>query len=120
MSFLSKVASTYSFTPIKEGLDNSDFTLTDRALSTYFDVSTNVIPAYNRAYTDLSNNKDAYFAIGNDVYDATSGFPTAKPNLADGRQHDAYTMASQQNNMYMIGVLTTATLLITSIILARR
>jgi hypothetical protein len=41
------------------------------------------------------------------------------PRLVDAQKEDGQTMLIQQNSMYIIGMITTATLLITAIMLAR-
>jgi hypothetical protein len=42
-----------------------------------------------------------------------------KPRLVDAQKEDGQTMLIQQNSMYIIGMITTATLLITAIMLVR-
>jgi hypothetical protein len=69
---------------------------------------------------EIQDTSGSYYSANDNYFDANDGLPNKKPSLADARQQDTHYMASQQNNMIMLGVLTTATLLITSIILARR
>ncbi len=47
------------------------------------------------------------------------GYRRYRPKLVDAQKEDGQTMLIQQNSMYIIGMITTATLLITAIMLAR-
>ena len=47
------------------------------------------------------------------------GFMRYRPRLVDAAKEDGQTMLIQQNSMYIVGMITTATLLITAIMLAR-
>lgn len=53
-----------------------------------------------------------------DILDAT-GNMRYRPRLLDAQKEDGQTMLIQQNSMYIIGMITTATLLITAIMLVR-
>jgi hypothetical protein len=60
-------------------------------------------------------NEDPY---EDDILDNT-GFMRYRPKLVDAQKEDGQTMLIQQNSMYIVGMITTATLLITAIMLAR-
>jgi hypothetical protein len=71
---------------------------------------------YNKLYIDLSNNVNADF---NPKFYQENSPLTRLPTLADGINEDVNEMILQQNNMYIVGSITTATLLITAILLAK-
>ena len=67
-------------------------------------------------YQDPSNI-DKESPYDEDILDST-GFMRYRPKLVDAAREDTQTMLIQQNSMYIIGMITTATLLITAIMLA--
>jgi len=71
---------------------------------------------YNKYYD--SNNPSAEDPYDNDILD-NNGYRRYRPRLVDAQKEDGQTMLIQQNSMYIIGMITTATLLITAIMLAR-
>ena len=68
-------------------------------------------------------NGDKATYINDDPYEDdildSRGFMRYRPKLVDAQKEDGQTMLIQQNSMYIIGMITTATLLITAIMLAR-
>jgi hypothetical protein len=129
MSFLSKIASQYDVKLVEGAITLTDlvqgnanyrvFAESDQIFFRYYDASNN-IGKYNKLQNEVQDLSGSYYSGTDNYFDPKSGLPNKKPSLADARQQDTYFMASQQNNMLMLGLLTTATLLITSIILARR
>ena len=71
---------------------------------------------YNKYYD--KNDPSAENAYDNDILDK-KGFRRYRARLVDAQKEDGQTMLVQQNSMYIIGMITTATLLITAIMLAR-
>ena len=71
---------------------------------------------YNKYYD--SNNPSAEDPYDDDILDAR-GNMRYRPRLVDAQKEDGQTMLIQQNSMYIIGMITTATLLITAIMLVR-
>ena len=71
---------------------------------------------YNKYYDE--NNKSAENAYDDDILD-NKGYMRYRPRLVDAQKEDGQTMVIQQNSMYIIGMITTATLLITAIMLVR-
>ena len=98
-------------------------------VQTYLDISNNVL-SYNNAIAQFKSDKESplvpnHWKITTDrVYDNNDyfdkdGFPKDRPTLADGLQSDAYTMVITHNNMYMLGIIATATLLIGAILVGK-
>jgi hypothetical protein len=71
---------------------------------------------YNKYYDE--NNPSAENVYDGDILD-NKGNIRYRPRLVDAQKEDGQTMVIQQNSMYIIGMITTATLLITAIMLAR-
>lgn len=69
------------------------------------------------AYLDL-DKKYTGAEYDDDILD-DKGYRRYRPKLVDAQKEDGQTMLIQQNSMYIIGMITTATLLITAIMLAR-
>ena len=72
------------------------------------------------AYNQDPNNPKTYAGkeYDEDILD-DQGFMRYRPRLVDAAKEDGQTMLIQQNSMYIVGMITTATLLITAIMLAR-
>lgn len=68
------------------------------------------------ATDDLARTNDNIY--NDDILDK-DGYQRYRPRLIDAQKEDGQTMLIQQNSMYIIGMITTATLLITAIMLAR-
>ena len=75
--------------------------------------------------TTFIKNHDALIAQSGDVYSKdilnTTGNPFIKNvnGLTEARKSDGQIMLVQQNTMYIIGIITTATILITAIMIAK-
>ena len=73
----------------------------------------------NKVYDNLSSTDiDTDNPYNDDILD-DKGYRRYRPKLVDAQKEDGQTMLIQQNSMYIIGMITTATLLITAIMLAR-
>ena len=70
------------------------------------------IDEYNRIHTDISNNYD--YGISGEVLE----FETTDRN--DALKHDLHYVMGQQKNIYMLGMLTIATLGIATFYIARK
>ena len=70
----------------------------------------------SHATDDLARTNDNIY--NDDILDK-DGYQRYRPRLIDAQKEDGQTMLIQQNSMYIIGMITTATLLITAIMLAR-
>jgi hypothetical protein len=71
------------------------------------------IPKYNRKYKTL-NNHVKYDFSGNVLL-----YTDKKPTLADGLDDDLKTMIIQENNLYILGTIAMATLLIGIVVISR-
>lgn len=94
---------------IIEGLDNN--------------IPANTLNSIVRQSLDISNNiNDLYIKMQknmeNDILDE-HGNLTSKGRLVDVARQDTQIMLIQQNTLYMVGTITIATLLITSILLSK-
>ena len=73
----------------------------------------------NKVYDNPDiNGIDTDNPYNDDILD-DKGYRRYRPKLVDAQKEDGQTMLIQQNSMYIIGMITTATLLITAIMLAR-
>lgn len=81
----------------------------------------------NKNYIDLSNNIDSYNDLKNKLssnpeYDFDGkklNYIDKKPTLRDGLLDDVNTMIVQENNLYILGTITLAVLLVGTIIVIR-
>jgi hypothetical protein len=71
---------------------------------------------YNRYYNIKKPSEENPY--DGDILDI-KGNMRYRPRLVDAQKEDGQTMIIQQNSMYIIGMITTATLLITAIMLVR-
>lgn len=111
--------SVYTLTtpPIKENLEgsgssNSLITDISNILFKYDNIKTN-IDDYNAQKDLLIKNKNSDF--GDNKLDYTNQTKT----FYDGTQEDVQVMLLHQYNMYMAGLITTATLIVFAILMAR-
>lgn len=72
------------------------------------------IQKYDQMYTDLSNNPNAHYR------DATSDLLNPDVTAADAVKNDLNEMIIQQNNMYIVGTIATASLLLFAILWTRK
>jgi len=73
---------------------------------------------FNKYYDSNAIRPDPNDPYDDDILD-DKGYRRYRPKLVDAQKEDGQTMLIQQNSMYIIGMITTATLLITAIMLAR-
>jgi len=80
------------------------------------DISLN-LTRFKQEFKYLNEQSGVY---GDDILDA-SGNPLHKniKSLTEARKSDGQIMLVQQNTMYIIGIITTATILITAIMIAK-
>jgi hypothetical protein len=92
-----------------EGLeDNTPATTLNRYVQYSIDMSNNI----NNLKTQMTQG------INNDILDA-DGNLKSQGRLVDVAQQDTQLMLIQQNTLYLIGTITIATLLITTILLSK-
>jgi hypothetical protein len=105
-----KFIQTYKIDPlIKTATDYSKALQTMDANNTTF---SNNLGSYNTTYDDLSKNSVYQFRAEH------TDFNNTKKSLLETANDDLDELLIQQNNMYIIGTITTATLLITAILLS--
>jgi hypothetical protein len=105
-----KFIQTYKIDPlIKTATDYSKALQKMEANNTTF---TNNLTSYNTTYDDLSKNSVYQFRAEH------TDFNNTKKSLLETANDDLDELLIQQNNMYIIGTITTATLLITAILLS--
>lgn len=87
--------------------------------SNYIDIGNN-INKYNALHNQLSNNSKKYefneYDINTDVYKTNMLQKT--PSIVDAANDDINEMIMQQNHMYILGTVASATLIITAILLS--
>lgn len=81
-------------------------------LTKYDDISTNII-LHNSKIAELSRDKKSDFS-NNDL-----DFTNLTRTFNDGAQEDVEIMLVNQYNMYMAGLITTATIIVFAILIAR-
>ena len=93
----------------------------NNAYSGYYENSSKV----GTNYTDLSNNIDTYNATYQDLsknakyeFDPSAGIQQSSSNILDVANADINEMVLHQNNMYILGTVTSASLLIAAILLS--
>jgi len=92
-------------------------TLLNKIHSTYGDLSNNIAQITNSSNTGLRD-----VMLANDKYDFSGNllnYNNYRPTLNDARIEDTNTLILQQNSIYILGTLASATLLIFAIMLAR-
>ncbi len=97
--------------PLKEKASKYNLAL-QKLSQNRLDLSNN-IASYNSVKGQLEGDAKYKFAVAHDPT------VTEKPDMLDGLNDDANEMLLQQNNMYLMGTLTTASLLILAIILSK-
>lgn len=90
----------------------SDYSKTLQVMNANNTTFSNNLNTYNSTYTDLSNNAVYQFRAED------TDFNNTKKSLLETANDDLNELLIQQNNMYIIGTITTATLLITAILLS--
>jgi hypothetical protein len=70
------------------------------------------VTSFSNTYTDLSNNKLAQFSPQFTNFDNTM-------TIKDAMNNDLNEMLVQQNNMYIMGTIAAATLLVTAILIGK-
>lgn len=83
-------------------------------INTQKDISNNIVN-YNNNYAKMVNREDIY---NNDILDG-SGNILHKNTLQDAIQHDIQTLLIQENTMYIVGIITTASLIIAAILISK-
>jgi hypothetical protein len=83
-------------------------------LQTQYDISNSIIK-YKNSFEKLNKQSDIF---SKDILD-TSGNVLPKNTLNDARIKDIHTILIQENTLYMIGVITTASLIIAAIIISK-
>jgi hypothetical protein len=93
----------------------------NNAYSGYYENSSKV----GTNYTDLSNNIDTYNANYEDLkkeakyeFDPSAGIQQSSSNILDVANADINEMVLHQNNMYILGTVTSASLIIAAILLS--
>lgn len=94
---------------IIEGLDNN---IPANTLNSIVQQSLDISNNINNLYVEMQKNME------NDILDE-NGNLTSKGRLVDVARQDTQIMLIQQNTLYMLGTITIATLLITSIMLSK-
>lgn len=79
------------------------------------DISLNFTKFISSHQSLMNHQNDA---SNNDILDGSGNFRYIS-TLTDARKSDTQTLLIQQNTMYIIGIITTATLLITAIMIAK-
>lgn len=92
----------------QEGLTMSDI------LNKQQDISAAIIN-YNKTFNTLISKSDIYH---NDILD-NSGNLLPTNTLKDAVRNDIQTLLIQENTMYIIGVITTASLILTAILISK-
>ena len=88
----------------------------EKAKLSYDDITKRYFDSTESANDNINiTNNNIY---DDDILDKTGNL-RYRPRLVDAQKEDGQTMVIQQNSMYIIGMITTATLLITAIMLAR-
>ena len=90
-----------------------NFTI-DSVLNEQKDIS-NVIINYNQRYASLIARNGIY---SNDILD-DSGNILHKNTIRDAVQNDIQTLLIQENTMYIVGIITTASLIIAAILISK-
>jgi len=93
--------------------EREGFTI-NTVINTHTDISNN-IDNYNKNYAEMVNRNDIY---NNDILDS-SGNLLHKNTLRDAIQHDIQTLLIQENTMYIVGIITTASLIIAAILISK-
>ena len=86
---------------------------TNDGVNKNYNYLTQNIATYNTLYTTLNN--DAKYDFSGNVLLYTD----QKPTLSDGLDDDLKTMILQENNLYILGTITMATLIIGLLIISR-
>lgn len=102
--------SVYVDTDMKEGfnVNNNNFPDLSGIIHRSNNISNNI--------SDFSVNIDE--EIKNDILDKNGVF-VHNSSVIDVARHDAQTMLIQQNSVYIVGTITIATLIITTILLSK-
>jgi hypothetical protein len=79
------------------------------------DISASIIK-YNTNFTELNTQSDKY---KNDIVDDSGKF-LPKNTLKDAVKNDIQVLLIQENTMYIVGVITTASLIITAILISKK
>ena len=79
------------------------------------DISASIIK-YNTNFTKLKTQSDKY---SNDIVDNSGNF-LPKNTLKDAVKNDIQVLLIQENTMYIVGVITTASLIITAILISKK
>ena len=87
--------------------------------SNYIDIGNNII-RYNTLHKKLSNNNKKYefneYDINTDIY--KTNILQKTPSIVDAANDDINEMIMQQNNMYILGTVASAALIVTAILLS--
>jgi len=92
-------------------------------LNTMSDVNDGVNTNYNYLKTNITTYNTMVDTLNNDAkYDFSGNvllYTDKKPTLADGLDDDLKTMILQENNLYILGTITMATLLVGILVISR-
>lgn len=92
----------------QEGLTTNDI------LKRQQDISASIIN-YNTTFNQLKTQTGPY---SNDILDSNGNLSQRK-TLKDAVRNDIHTLLVQENTMYIIGIITTASLILTAILISK-
>lgn len=83
-------------------------------LNEHRDISASIVN-YNNSFNKLNNQIGKF---KNDILDVSGNF-LPKNTLKDAVRNDIQTLLIQENTMYIVGVITTASLILTAILISK-